>query len=205
MSQKGDLVYGFGVNDADYAVYVTEKSSAGSGRRIKWYCPFYKTWNGMIERGYSEKLKEKYVSYRDVRVCEDWRYFSNFKDWMEKQDWKGKQLDKDLLVKGNKIYSPETCVFIEARVNSFITENRVNNGNFPVGVHYHQNKYVAVCGDPYEKAGKKYLGRFLYVEDAAEAWRAHKESVAIRLAEEQTDEKIIKALVERYKKESKDE
>lgn len=45
-------------------------------------------------------------------VCEEWLTFSNFKRWMEQQDYEGKALDKDLLVSQNKTYSSETCVFV---------------------------------------------------------------------------------------------
>lgn len=105
------LVYGVGVNDADYMLKPTV-----NGRRE--CCPFYQKWKSMLERCYSDKNFKKYPSYIGCTVCYEWLIFSKFKSWMENQDWKGKQLDKDIRVKGNKIYSPETCSFVSHAVNT---------------------------------------------------------------------------------------
>ena len=64
---------------------------------------------------------ERRPAYKDVVVRQEWLTFSNFKRWMEKQDWEGKQLDKDIIVLGNKVYSPETCAFVLGVTNGFIT------------------------------------------------------------------------------------
>ena len=127
----GKLVYGVGVNDADYVVSINETVGYVDGKRkekLVWICPFYRTWKGMLGRGYSEKLKLKYPSYKDVTVCEEWHLFSTFRAWMDQQDWEGLQLDKDLLVKGNKIYSPETCLFVSGQVNNFVLERGASRG-----------------------------------------------------------------------------
>lgn len=82
--------------------------------------PLYRVWFAMIARSESQKVKSKNKSYIDVECCEEWKLFSNFRQWAETQDWEGRVLDKDLLVYGNKIYSPKTCLFIDQRINSFI-------------------------------------------------------------------------------------
>ena len=76
----------------------------------------------MLQRCYSESHLVRQPTYKGCSVCEEWLTFSNFKSWMEQQDWEGKQLDKDLLVYKNKIYSPETCVFVSSVINSFFVE-----------------------------------------------------------------------------------
>ena len=81
----------------------------------------YVTWQNMIQRCYSKKLQKKYKpQYRDKSVCEEWHNYANFKLWYEEHITEGCQidLDKDLLKQGNKIYSPETCVFIEHYINT---------------------------------------------------------------------------------------
>ena len=108
-------VYGVGTNDAGYAIQVMESVRGANGKpkqRIIWFCPFYRRWVHMLERCYSERYQEKKPTYIGCTVCEEWLRFSNFKSWMETQDWEGKHLDKDLLVEGNKIYSPDTCILV---------------------------------------------------------------------------------------------
>lgn len=109
------LVYGVGNNDADYVVEKREEIGYVGGKRrrkLMWVCPYYQTWKDMIKRCYSTKCQEKFPTYKGCSVSADWHTFSNFKAWMEKQNWEGKQLDKDILIEGNKVYSPETCVFV---------------------------------------------------------------------------------------------
>ena len=116
------LVCGVGINDADYKVELKRVVGRVNGkpiREIDWICPFYYKWRNMLVRGYSRKLKDRHKTYEECYVCEEWLRFSNFKAWMEQQDWEGKQLDKDLLVIGNKLYSPSTCCFVSRQVNSF--------------------------------------------------------------------------------------
>lgn len=110
---KKDLLYGVGINDADYPVstYIFE-----NGKKIQKLCPFYAKWKDMLRRCYSSSYHRANSGF----VIEDWHRFSVFKAWMEKQDWEGNQLDKDILVVGNKLYSPETCAFIPKRINMLI-------------------------------------------------------------------------------------
>ena len=127
----GKLVHGVGINDADYITNVTEFVVGNDGKRrqrVVWRCPFYQKWKGMLERSYSEKFKSKWTTYKDVTVCKEWHLFSNFKSWMETQDWGGKQLDKDVLLQGNKIYCPHACVFVSRQVNMFLLGSDSSRG-----------------------------------------------------------------------------
>lgn len=193
-------VCGIGVNDADYNVVRYRNYYDENGKRIKskeWECPFYRRWQNMLTRCYSPSSLKKYPTYTDCIVCDEWLVFSNFKAWMEKQDWEGKHLDKDLLVKGNKQYCPSTCVFIDSKINTFLQMPRRTNG-LPDGVSNHSaGKYQVHCNDPF--TGKRiYIGLYDSIEDAHLAWQASKRNHAIALAEAETDDRIKQALLNRY-------
>lgn len=197
------LICGVGINDADY---VAEKKMSVSDvdgitrRVIVWGCPFYRVWKGMIERGCSEKFKVKYPTYKDVTVCEEWYRFSVFKAWMEGQDWEGKELDKDILVLGNKVYSPETCVFVSKQVNLFIIEGSSRNSTSKIGTHLYirTGKYAASCQDPFLRS-KEHLGYFNTEQEAHEAWLVKKLQHAQMLSSLQDDTRVGEALLKRYK------
>ena len=99
------LTYGVGINDANYQVQPRIKG-------IKYMCPFYQKWQSMLNRAYNKKYIARQPTYIGISVCYKWLTFSNFKRWMEKQDWVGKALDKDIIYPNNKEYSPKTCYFV---------------------------------------------------------------------------------------------
>ena len=119
MKRKSNkLVAGVGVNDADYPIVRFGETVNGRKKR-EWICPYYKTWSAMLNRCYRAANDKRYNSYKDTTVCEDWHIFSNFRLWMEEQNWEGKELDKDLLTDNNQ-YSPDNCIFISSRLNTFL-------------------------------------------------------------------------------------
>lgn len=194
---KNNIVYGVGVNDALYCV--TKTITECGKRKQLWICPFYSKWQGMLERCYSAKLQTRYPSYIGCTVCEQWLLFSNFKAWMETQDWENKELDKDLLSKNNKVYSPESCVFITHAINSFILDKRSNAGLYPIGVHYdaRDRKFVTQIRNPFSKKREKSSG-FDSPEVAHKAWLTRKLELATILAESEKDSRIAEALISRY-------
>lgn len=200
---RKSLVYGIGINDADYPVYLREELPSEHpgkrNRKLIWKCPFYAVWVRMLERAASPKTKKRSPSYEDATVCEEWCTFSNFKAWMEMQDWEGNELDKDLLVFGNKEYSPLKCCFIPQSVNIFLTERTSKRGNFMIGVYYKKanRKFVAQCNQLNGK--QKYLGIFDTQEEAFEAWLTEKQRLAIILANDLSDRSLADALINRYK------
>lgn len=127
MGRKNGLVCGMGTNDADYSVVGYSKDS--SGKTTQTMCMYYRTWKSMLRRCYYEKDN---ISYNDCKVCEEWLLFSNFKSWMEEQNYEaGLHLDKDILVPGNKLYSPSNCVFIPNEINSQSrASNKINSTGF---------------------------------------------------------------------------
>lgn len=191
---KNKLVFGVGVNDADYAVC---KSSLG--RRT--YCPFYLKWKSMIQRCYSKEFHKKNPTYKGCFVCEEWKIFSNFKRWMESQDWKGKSIDKDLLYPGNRVYSPKTCVFISTKINSFMTEANSARGELMIGVSYCKSRglYESNCSNPI--TGKPEKKRYFNTElDAHNFWGFRKCCMALELAKAEKNKAVKDALIARYSK-----
>ena len=197
------LVYGVGINDADYIVVKYETTEVNGVQKQKrvWSCKYYQTWKNMIERCYFAKAQEKYPTYIGCSVSEDWLVFSKFKAWMEKQDWEGKHLDKDLLFEGNKVYSAETCVFIEPLVNTFIIDSGAARGELMIGASWHKkkNKFQSSCKNPFTKK-LEYLGLFTTEQEAHNAWRKRKLELAHELASIQADARVAKALIDRYSK-----
>ena len=138
-------------------------------------------------------------TYTGCSVCDEWLTFSNFKRWMEKQDWQGKCLDKDLLIPGNKVYSPDNCALVDAATNLFIGDNAASRGDFPIGVIFDKptGRFLSRCRNPFTKKFEN-LGRFFTPEEANLAWRKRKHQLAVQLADLQADERVSKALKTRY-------
>ena len=113
----------------------------------------FKLWKSVLARCYSRCTRYSENTYKDCTVSSNFLNYNYFKDWCENQVGfgnKGWHLDKDLLVKGNKIYSPETCCFIPAEINSLLTTTNKRRGDTPLGVSKRQksgNYEVTLCRD----------------------------------------------------------
>ena len=162
-------VYGAGVNTVDFEVVV-------EGDHI-WQ---YRMWKSMIQRCFSEKYKQRSPTYEDATCCDEWLSFGNFVEWLNKEvGYSGKldgyQFDKDLIIKGNKIYSPEACSLVPQAVNSLLLDSGATRGIYPVGVTFNKatGKFVA-----YLKCfGKlKHLGCYTTIEAASFAYKTAKEA-----------------------------
>ena len=196
------LVYGVGVNDLPYRTQVYEYVTKDGGKRIRKHvfkCPYYAAWMNMLERCYSEKYLESQPSYIGTSVCSEWLYASEFKRWMEQQDWDGKCLDKDIIAPGSKLYSPNTCAFVLQATNNFVIARDACRGEYPVGVDLHKlsGKYQARCGNPFTREGE-YLGLFSTPKEAHEAWRKRKHELAQLVAATESDSRIVEALKKWY-------
>lgn len=194
------LIFGVGINDANYVVKIQEDLGNVDGKRRRkqiWCCPFYTKWKQMLTRCYSKQYQVKRPTYKDCTVCEEWLTFSIFKSWMEQQDWEGKELDKDLLVHGNKVYSPETCLFVSRQVNQFLVESNSVRGKYPIGVSWHKDvkKFRASIST---NGNRKQIGYFNTIEQAHTAWLNAKIEQAHELAKEQTDPRVADAIIRRY-------
>ena len=154
----------------------------------------YKCWQSMLSRCYSAKVQEKYPTYKGCSVSDDWLYYPNFKKWYDTNYYeinnKTAQLDKDILVKGNKIYSATTCIFVPNFINSLFTKSQKTRGELPIGVCYHKRykKYIAnlkLFKDG--KSTKKHLGYFDTANEAFEAYKQAKEAYIKEIADEYKD------------------
>ena len=196
------LVFGVGVNDLGYRVHVREDVTENGGKRTwktVFLCKYYATWKHMLERCYSKKYQESYPTYIGTSVYSEWLSATEFKKWMEQQDWSGKCLDKDIIVPGNRLYSPDTCAFVLPATNSFVTARDASRGEYPVGVHLYKrtSKYQALCKNPF--TGKQeHLGYFSTPEEAHEAWRKRKHDLAQLVAARESDSRVVEALKKRY-------
>ena len=196
------LVWGVGVNDLGYRTQVMEELTKSGGKRIRksvFKCKYHEAWVNMLTRCYSKKYLESNPTYTGTSVCSKWLSATAFKNWMEQQDWSGKCLDKDIIVPGSKLYSPESCAFVLATTNKFVVARDASRGEYPIGVHLHKptGKYCAHCGNPF--TGKKeHLGYFLTPEDAHESWRKRKHELAQLVAATESDSRVVEALKKRY-------
>jgi hypothetical protein len=137
----------------------------------------------MLQRCYDNKLHKRHPSYRDCEVCEEWLNFQNFAKWFNENNIEGCQLDKDLLIKDNKLYSPETCCFIPQEINLSLIKP-MSKRELPLGVYRHSNKFVTHI--KYNKISK-YIDIFSTIEEAANCYRIEKKKQLRGLAEKYKD------------------
>jgi len=133
----------------------------------------YDTWKNMLKRSYDSKFHIKQPTYKDVEVCEEWLNFQTFSKWFEQSNYQnGWELDKDLLSVDNKIYSPETCLFIPQALNKFLSNSNSANTSGYTGVSWakHINKW-RVFIQSVETGEGTYLGCFIDIEEAGEAYK----------------------------------
>lgn len=194
---KNHLLFGVGVNDS------VDKLSGHitlDGKCVPvWRCPAYAKWVFMLERCYSEKYLAEKPSYRGCFVCPEWLFFSEFKAWFMSQQYEGKHLDKDLLVLGNKEYSPERCLLVSAGVNSFMTEVKSNIGDYPTGVCLKKatGKYTTYVNNPLTGM-KLQIGTYSTPEEARLNYLRVKLEIARELSYQQENPVIAEALIRRY-------
>ena len=147
----------------------------------------YSEWHRMLERCYDEKYQNKHHTYKDVIADEYFHNFQNYCKWREDNyyeiEGETMDLDKDILCKGNKIYAPNTCVFVPKRINLLFTKCDASRGGLPIGVSYDKqvNKYVARCN---VEGGNKYLGSYNTPEEAFLAYKTFKETYIKQIADE---------------------
>lgn len=176
--------FGVGIDDVD-AFMSNEKSHI--------------LWCHVLDRCYNPKSLRKARAYQDVTVCDEWLRFSNFLSWFEsnkKWYYSGWHIDKDILVKGNKEYSPDKCCFVPQEINSLFVKMEKRRGEYPLGVSYIRSKKkfvatVAICGK------NKTIGHFNTPEEAFNAYKEAKEARIKELADkwkDQLDPRVYEAM-----------
>lgn len=162
----------------------------------KRHCREYQAWSNILKRCYDEKHRYKNPSYSDVTCDPVWFYYENFYEWIHSQtNYDALQntnygIDKDILYKGNRIYSPDKCTLVPQRVNNLLLKSDAIRGDCPIGVFYHKRnrKYIAACGG---KLNNVYLGSFNTAEDAFYTYKKYKENMIRRIAQEEFDKGTI--------------
>lgn len=161
-------------------------------------------WRHMFDRCYSSKFHNKRPTYIGCSVNERFHKFQDFVSWSSVQvggNIDGWQLDKDILVKGNKVYGPDTCAFVPPRINKIFMSNRALRGGLPIGVSI--SSWVGSRGIRYvasiqENGKAKQLGTFLTPELAFMAYKKRKEELVRQVAEEYravVDPRVYAALI----------
>lgn len=182
LRRRAGLVYGVGKSDSVKAI---------SKNRVK--NPIYEIWVNMLSRCYSDapSALEHTQVYNDCSVDPEWHSYSAFESWALTQDHEGKSLDKDLLYRGNKVYSSATCVFVSKHVNALLLDSRKTRGEWPLGVTFDKgrNKFQARV---WQNNRGRFLGRFDTAELAHKAWQLAKSDILLEFPT--TDLRIRKAL-----------
>lgn len=138
----------------------------------------------MIRRCYDEKAIERRSCYLGCFVCKEWLYLSNFMAWYNQNCKPGYQIDKDILIKGNKIYSPETCLCVPRRINALFISARSARGKYPIGVTRHYKKFEAQINYGHRSVS---LGDYDTPEEAFAAYKTAKEAYIRQIAQEYYD------------------
>ena len=170
-------------------------SSKENGKLTKCYA----TWKGMLMRCYDSKYHEKYPTYATCTVDKRWHNFQVFAEWYYKNyyEFEGQMmtLDKDILNKGNKVYSPNNCIFVPQFINKLFIKSDNSRGNCPIGVCKQGNRFIAQLHKGNEK---QYLGSYLTVEEAFLVYKNAKENYIKEVAEEyklQIPQKLYDAMI----------
>lgn len=160
-------------------------SSRKDGKNTKEY----KTWQNMLKRCFNKEFKERNPTYKDVTCCDEWLLFENFYEWLHYQEnfdkwYNGSKwaLDKDILVKGNKVYSPETCCLVPHNVNMLFMKQDDRRSRLCIGVYKDKDKYVARCNNPFTNKCE-HLGTYFTKEQTFIIYKKYKENIIKQVAQ----------------------
>ena len=144
----------------------------------------YTAWMQMLRRCYDSKYQETHQTYKGCTVCEEWHNFQVFAEWYYKHFYEIEcqimNLDKDILYKGNKIYSADTCVFVPQFINKLFVKCDKARGNLPIGVSKNGNNFMANVTKDKEPI---YLGTYTTANEAFQAYKRAKEQYIKEVAE----------------------
>lgn len=162
--------------------------SVVNGERTKEYT----AWHSMLTRCYTN-YKEHYRTYKESKVCDKWLLYENFYEWLHSQEnfekWTKLDngvIDKDIIIKGNKTYSPDTCCLVPQNVNALFIKSDRAKGKYPIGVTYKtRDKVFEVQCNINGK--ETYLGRRSTPEQGFLLYKEYKESYIKQVAQEEYD------------------
>jgi hypothetical protein len=175
-------VLGVGIIGVKYPVSINNKATKE-----------YITWRSMLVRCYDKKFKEKHPYYKDTTCCDEWLFYENFYEWLHEQEnfdkwFNGDRwaIDKDIVIKGNKLYHPETCCLVPQNVNALFTKNDAIRGELPIGVSMRYSKFSASCHNPFTNKQDK-IGVYSTIEEAFFAYKKYKENLIRQVAQIEFD------------------
>ena len=168
------------------------------------YLKEYKIWKGVLRRCYSEYCHNTRPTYAECSMSKDFQYFPYFMEWCSKQtgfgslDDKGRPftLDKDILIKGNKLYSEDTCCFVPYEINNSFLKRGNKRGVYLIGVCKRKDRFIAHLSRG--NSIQIFLGSFTTEIEAFNAYKQAKEAHIKSLAEkwkDQIDLRVYEALV----------
>ena len=155
----------------------------------------------MLARCYSDVYKKKKPTYEGCEVSENFVYYEHFYEWCNKQIGFGNEgwhLDKDLLVKGNKVYNESTCVFIPHEINSMLTKCTASRGEYLIGVCWNKKDKAFIARVCKNKGKREHLGFFKTEIEAFNAYKQAKEAFIKEQANKwksQIDDRAYNALM----------
>lgn len=134
----------------------------------------YSKWKSMLNRCYSPKYQIKRPTYVGCTVCDEWKTFSNFNEWYDSNKRAGMDLDKDILIRGNKVYGPQFCRFVPRAINSLLTNSGARRGQYKQGIYWNnrKQKFVAQIN---RLDGMEHIGYYTTEDDAFSAYKVEKE------------------------------
>ena len=140
----------------------------------------YKIYQNMLQRCYDPKYQERYPTYKGCTVEDYLLNFQHMVEWIKENYYEvpgeRMELDKDILYKGNKIYSRETCIFVPQRINNLFTKSDKSRGKDPIGVdQLPSGNYRVYCNNRYGK--RVSLGTYKTKEEAFQVYKNYKEKV----------------------------
>lgn len=148
----------------------------------------YQAWKGIMYRCFDKNTKDRNSAYQDATCCKEWLCFENFYEWLHEQEnfdkWDDDKwtIDKDILIKGNKIYSSETCCLVPNNVNALFISKSNYRGNLPIGVKRSHKSFIARCSNPIT-GEREYLGSYSTPYYAFKAYKKYKEKLIKQVAE----------------------
>lgn len=164
-------------------------------------CEAYTCWHNMLKRCYDYEFQKERPTYKGCCVCEEWHCFTTFNEWFDENYIQNWCLDKDILFKGNKIYSPRTCCFVPNEINVLFTKRQNYRGETPIGVEYckPQRRFKECYKASFTKGNEKvYIGSFKTPEEAFQAYKVAKEEWIKEVAnkyKDQLEPKVYDALM----------
>ena len=183
-------VYGIGITGAKYPTKI-------NGVLTKEYT----LWKSMLERCYSDALKKRCPTYEGCEASDKLKSYEYFYEWCHKQigfGVRGFEMDKDLLVKGNKVYSESTCVFIPVEINLLLNKCEASRGEHLIGVNWCKRDKAFKAMVNKNKGRSECLGSFKTEIEAFNAYKQAKESFIKEQANKwksQIDERAYNALM----------